>query len=103
MADREAVVRAIHDTPNLAVASRRLGVARKTLYNRMREYDLPAGKSGRPRLSLPQHGDGIGALIGVAALIGVGWLASRWWRQSGSSPAITGTALHGTDVLGSYY
>lgn len=102
MAERETIASAIHDSPNLGVAARRLGVARKTLYNRMRQYGMPHGKSGRPRIVVVS-GDGLGMLVSIAALFGAGWLAGRWWKQR-NAPTITGASayLHGTDVLGYY-
>jgi hypothetical protein len=74
-AERQEIVEAINTTPNLAAAARKLNVARKTLFNRMKFYSLPAGKSGRPkhkvgyrkRRALYTAGAlAAGALIGVA-------------------------------------
>jgi hypothetical protein len=50
--DRQAIVDAIHESPNLTVAARRLGVVRKTLQNRMRAYGMAKGQSGRPKKRL---------------------------------------------------
>lgn len=38
---------------NIGVAARRLGASRRTLQNRMREYGIPRGKSGRRKRALP--------------------------------------------------
>jgi hypothetical protein len=68
--ERATVEQAIRTTPNLGAAAKRLDVARKTLYNRMRSLGLPAGKSGRPKRSL--GGVQLGAVlpaVGVVALI----------------------------------
>lgn len=79
MNDRDAVVSAIRTAPNLTVAARKLGASRRTLQNRMREYGLPRGRSGRPKERLPyKHGAGfVEALGAVAALTGL-VLAGRW-------------------------
>jgi regulatory Fis family protein len=100
--EREEISGAIRSTPNLGAAARKLDTSRRTLQNRMRYYGMPRGKSGRPRHVLSAHGSGMGAFVSVAALVGLGWLASKWWKER-SAPTVSGTALHGTDVLGSYY
>ena len=46
---KEAVVEAIRESPNLAEAAKRLQISRKTLFNRMRAYGIPRGRSGRPK------------------------------------------------------
>lgn len=50
--DRAAVAEAIRSTKNLSAAARALGCSRRTLQNRMREYGMAPGKSGRPKRKL---------------------------------------------------
>lgn len=45
--ERQEIEEAQRDA-TITVAARRLGVARRTLQNRMRRYGMPRGKAGRP-------------------------------------------------------
>ena len=75
--ERDAILSALHRTGgNIGKAARELGASRRTLQNRMREYGLPPGKSGRRKRLLPyakrsrslEVGIGVGALAGVIML-----------------------------------
>jgi hypothetical protein len=83
-----------------------LDVSRKTLYNRMREYQLPAGKSGRPKLLLDSEpAQDVAVGLGALAIIGVvGYLLYRMDKSVKGQQTITAGAehpreLHGLDVL----
>lgn len=97
MTDREALVAAVKSTRNLNEAANRLDVSRRTLQNRMREYNLPRGHGGRPRADLA--GAGGMSISDVAAgvlLIGGGFFLGRWLaRAGGSKQVITGAAVLG--------
>ena len=72
--ERAAITEAIRSTRNLGAAARRLGVARKTLYNRMRALGLPRGKAGRPKRKLGRArklGYATVAVAGVAVVAGI--------------------------------
>lgn len=69
--DRPAVLAALRDARwNVGRAARKLGCARRTLQNRMRDYGIPRGRAGRPRRPLHyRKASGIGgALVGLAAV-----------------------------------
>ena len=103
MTDRETLVAAVKGSRNLNVAAKRLDVSRRTLQNRMREYDLPRGRGGRPRAEL-SLGSGISlgdVAIGLAA-IGGGFLLGRWLSRRPSQPTVAGSPyVLGATVLGS--
>jgi hypothetical protein len=97
--ERDAVASTIRSSPNLNVAAERLGASRKTLYNRMREFSLPAGKSGRPRVELPhQVGSALPYALGALALVGLGY---AWWRAGKTSVQgeVARSIARGTRVL----
>lgn len=70
----------------ISKAATDLGASRRTLQNRMREYGLPIGKSGRRKEELPYKRlskgtrQTLGAL-GVAAAVGAGILAFKHRRK----------------------
>jgi hypothetical protein len=72
--DRAAVVEAIKSTKNLSAAARALGCSRRTLQNRMREYGLAPGRSGRPKRKLSygrrRRAWAIGGAVAAAGLVG---------------------------------
>ncbi len=57
---------------NIGKAARALGASRRTLQNRMREYGMARGRSGRPKRRLPygRHGARAAQLVGALALVG---------------------------------
>lgn len=73
--DKAAILAAIRDTPNLVKAAKRLGIARKTLYNRMKAYGIPKGRSGRPKVKIHytrrSRRYAFGTVV-VATMIGIG-------------------------------
>lgn len=69
--DRAAVTNAIRSTKNLSAAARELGCSRRTLQNRMREYGLARGKSGRPKRRLYGKRRKAWAVGGALAAVGV--------------------------------
>jgi hypothetical protein len=85
--DRAAVVSALNDYDgNVSRAARALGVARRTLQNRMRKLGLPVGRAGRrPRKLHYRRGARRLASIGLgaAAVVGAFVVASKW-RGSGA-------------------
>lgn len=49
-ADRTDVIAALRDAKgNIGKAARSLGMARRTLQSRMREFEIPRGEAGRPK------------------------------------------------------
>jgi hypothetical protein len=69
--DRAAVLAALRDNKyNVGKAARSLGVARRTLQNRMREYGLPVGKSGKPKKTIRYGGQRGGGLLAAAGVVG---------------------------------
>jgi len=72
---------------------------RRTLQNRMREYQLPPGRGGRPKAELtyqPTAGLTLGNITAAALLIGGGYLVGRWLARPGSDKQIvTGAAVLG--------
>lgn len=81
--ERRAIVHAIDTSPNKNIthAARRLGASRRTLQNRMRDYDIPEGEPGRPRELLPRRPSQGDAAYGALALLGVAGLAYAWWSS----------------------
>lgn len=54
MLERDAITRALAETKgNIGKAAKLLGASRRTLQNRMREYGMARGKSGKPKRRLP--------------------------------------------------
>lgn len=100
MQEKETVARVIRDTDNLEVAARRLGVSRKTLYSRMRQFELPPGTPGRRRKDLGSENTSDAIAIGATIL---GAAAFFWWVSSSSKTAIQGASatrdIRGLDVL----
>lgn len=99
--ERAAISRALEKAPNITQAARELGASRRTLQNRMRDYDIPPGEPGRPRELLPVDravASGDVALLGVLALgaAGIYWA----WKQSERVNADRKPAdLRGLDLL----
>jgi hypothetical protein len=79
--DRSAVISAINSTPNLNEAAHKLGASRRTLQNRMREYGIPRGKSGRPKEWLPYKSSTVHTVLGVGAVAAGVILLGRWLRN----------------------
>lgn len=83
--ERRAVVEAIQSSPNITEAARKLGASRRTLQNRMRQFGLPPGKSGRPHESLPYKsliGGWTAGEVAFAAGLGIGaFFVGRWWGK----------------------
>jgi hypothetical protein len=93
--ERETVIRALRQAgaklvdgkldlteANLGKAARILGASRRTLQNRMREYGMPTGTSGRRRRRLPYGSYHGSRALGAAALGAVGLiLGYRLLRQ----------------------
>lgn len=79
--DRAAVVEAIRSTKNLGAAARSLGCSRRTLQNRMREYGIAPGRSGRPKRKLSygrrNKAWAVGGAVAAVALVGGLALRSR--------------------------
>jgi hypothetical protein len=102
VSDRAAVVSAIQGSRNLERAAVRLDVSRKTLYNRMREYQLPAGKSGRPRRLLGSE-SGQNAAVGLGALAIIGLVGYLIYRMDKSVTRVSGHSktadLRGLDAI----
>jgi hypothetical protein len=103
--ERDAITHALKTAPNITEAARQLGSSRRTLQNRMRFYQIPPGKSGRPRELLPRpsraaspaaapaaataasraasragHKSSMGEVFTVGGLLAGVFLAVRWWR-----------------------
>ena len=97
--ERTAITSAIASTPNLNEAAKKLGASRKTLQNRMRAYDLPYGKSGRPRELLPYRSSpvSLGGFLTLAAIAGGAFLTGRWLQRRSNS---NNPYLVGADILG---
>lgn len=99
--ERTAISKALAQAPNITQAARDLGASRRTLQNRMRDYDMPPGEAGRPRELLPvdrASSSGDLALLGVVALgaAGVYWA----WKHAERVSADQKTAdLRGLDIL----
>ena len=79
--DRAAVVEAIRSTKNLSAAARALGCSRRTLQNRMREYGMARGKSGRPKRKLAygrrRRALAVGGAVAAVGLVGALALRGR--------------------------
>ena len=87
--EKDEILAAIRDTGatvqegkivggNLTNAARKLGVARKTLQNRMRYYGIPRGQSGRRRRKISySKRSGLAVLGGAAAALGLLVLAGK--------------------------
>lgn len=87
MSEQDAIKKALA-TANGRIdgAAKILGVSRRTLQNRMREYKMTRGKAGRPRRKLwgrhPRSWLAAGAAV-TALAVGVGVAVAR--RGKGSS------------------
>ena len=67
MLEKQAIVDALRDSGgNVSRAARKLDVSRRTLQNRMREYGMPVGKSGRPKKRLSYRAS---SMLGTAAAV----------------------------------
>lgn len=94
--ERATVERAIRSTPNLGAAAKRLDVARKTLYNRMRSLGLPAGKSGRPKRTLGGRVT-LGAILPAVGMVALILALTAYTAASARQRKST---LVGLDLLG---
>jgi hypothetical protein len=73
MAEREDILSAIRDSNgNISRAARKLGVARRTLQNRMRFYGIPKGRAGRRKRKIAYGKRPLKwAVGGAAAAVGI--------------------------------
>lgn len=102
--ERSAIVAAINSTPNLTEAAHKLGASRRTLQNRMREYGMPRGKSGRPKEPLPHHRPHIAGTTDLLLLgaVGAGLFFARKFLRSGADTVAGSssvTYLRGIDAV----
>jgi len=81
--ERDTILAALRQTDgNISKAARLLHASRRTLQNRMREYDMPEGTPGRRHQRLPYRGrssagGALAALGGLAAVVVGGVVLSR--------------------------
>lgn len=69
--EKREIERAIRDASSITDAARTLGASRRTLQNRMRRYQLPRGKAGRPRKRLRRRHVAASVLtVGAVAVVG---------------------------------
>lgn len=79
MLEKQAILQALRDTGavvtdqavtggNIGRAARKLGVARRTLQDRMRFYGIPAGKAGRRKKKMSYGRHAKSYAIGAAAV-----------------------------------
>ncbi len=99
--ERHAIERAITSSPNITAASRALGASRRTLQNRMRDYNMPEGEPGRPRQLLPYSntgtkGDALYIGLAVLGIVGLVWA----WKRIGKDEGERKVAMRGLDLLG---
>lgn len=84
--EKDAVVAALKASGGkVTIAADRLGVARRTLQLRMREYGIPEGRRGRPRRRITYREGargGWGVAAGLAAVAGAAALALRVSRRA---------------------
>jgi uncharacterized protein YlxW (UPF0749 family) len=71
---------------NIEKAAQDLGSSRRTLQNRMREYGMPRGTSGRRKERLPysrlkDSSGALGIVGAVAAVVGAGLLVNKYRRK----------------------
>lgn len=82
--DRGEIEQALKAEPNITDAAKSLGVARRTLQNRMRSLGMPVGRSGRPTRKLTyskRRRSYAGWGAAAAALVG-GVLVGRHFTKS---------------------
>lgn len=97
MSERDAIVSAIHSTPNLGEAAKKLGASRRALQLHMRANGIPPGKPGRPRTALPfskRHGIGGASADEWLVLVGVAagaFLLGRYLLSKKSSTHVVGS------------
>ncbi|KKW46594.1 MAG: hypothetical protein UY96_C0003G0097 [Parcubacteria group bacterium GW2011_GWB1_56_8] len=100
--EREAIVSALKSAPNITEAAKQLGASRRTIQNRMRHYNIPPGKAGRPRELLPYRTPSVGGLLALAGIAGGAFLVGRWFSKR---TAVVGAGdsmyLIGIDILSS--
>ena len=86
MDDRNEILAAIRDAGgNITDAAKSLGVARRTLQNRMRKYGIAEGKSGRPPRKLRHAKRNRTAASGLAAaamLVGGALIGAKMKSES---------------------
>lgn len=107
--ERQAIVKALDEAPNITDAAERLGASRRTLQARMRDYAMPPGQAGRPRQLLPKaretlhtgllgSADAIVDIAVVGLALGAGW----WFMRRGKEQVAGGgkpDCLRGLDVV----
>jgi IS30 family transposase len=84
--DRSEIERALREEPSITDAARSLGVARRTLQDRMRALGMARGKAGHPTKAIKykkrsRSYRGPAVMVGVAALVG-GVLIGRHFRKT---------------------
>lgn len=80
--DRAEVERALQSEPSITAAAKALGVARRTLQDRMRALGMARGKAGHPTRAIKykkrsRRYRGPAVVVGVAALVGGVLIGSR--------------------------
>lgn len=90
--DKEAVLQALRAADgNVGEAAKALNVSRRTLQNRMREYQLARSKGGRPKFKLKHRrqarraAGGLGIMAAVAGALLVGSKLGGGRRGGGSN------------------
>jgi len=82
--ERTDILAAIHDSQgDISVAARKLGVARRTLQNRMRFYSIPKGQAGRRKMKI-SYGKKR-KLYAIGGLAAAGLVGVALFRRRGTS------------------
>lgn len=102
--ERHAIERALKEQPNITEAAHVLGASRRTLQSRMRDYDIPPGKAGRPRNLLPytKTSTSTVGLVVVGCIVGAGGYLFYRWAKNEQAKLDRGTVVgeDGFDLLG---
>ncbi len=100
--ERAAIARAIESAPNknITIAAERLGASRRTLQNRMRDYGMPKGPSGRPRELLSYNRSPLS--LSTVVVVGVGFALGYYLLKSNSERVdggVKSSCLRGLDII----
>lgn len=96
--ERQAILKALDNKPNITEAAEALGASRRTLQARMRDYDIPPGEPGRPRNTLPREGGSeSGVTVGAVVVVGLAFGLGYWLMRKSS--VRKPDDLHGLDVV----